>query len=89
MTEAVPASATRRACVALYVSAVLAAVALGSRGPLYWDSFGYVGQALSGQVGGLALGRPLFVLGSHGLALGLQAAGGSASPRSPRRAPTC
>lgn len=34
-------------------------------GPLYWDSFGYVEQALRCKVGGLGLGRPLFVLFLH------------------------
>jgi hypothetical protein len=37
-------------------------------GPLYWDSFGYTAQAVTGQVGGLGLGRPLFVLVSHAVA---------------------
>jgi hypothetical protein len=36
-------------------------------GPLYWDSFGYTAQAVTAQVGGLGLGRPLFILLSHGL----------------------
>jgi 4-amino-4-deoxy-L-arabinose transferase-like glycosyltransferase len=58
----------------------LAAIAwIAPRGPLYWDSFGYVAQAITGRVGGLGLGRPLFVLLSHGvaslaLALGAKAA---------------
>jgi hypothetical protein len=52
-------------------------------GPLYWDSFSYAAQAVSGQVGGLGLGRPLFVLLSHGLAslaLGLGASLDSIEP---------
>lgn len=52
-------------------------------GPLYWDSFGYTAQAVGGQVGGLGLGRPLFILLSHGLsslALGLGAAETSVEP---------
>lgn len=52
----------------LFVLAVFAALVLGPRGPVYWDSFGYVSQAVTGQVGGLALGRPLFVIVSHGIA---------------------
>lgn len=39
--------------------------AIGPRAPLYWDSLNYVEQALTGRVGGLLLGRPLFVLASH------------------------
>lgn len=52
-------------------------------GPLYWDSFGYTAQAVTAQVGGLGLGRPLFILLSHGvakLALGLGASLDSIEP---------
>lgn len=51
--------------VALWSGAVAASLAIGPRGPLYWDSLGYVEQALTGRVGGLLLGRALFVLASH------------------------
>ncbi|MDB4932667.1 MAG: hypothetical protein JWM10_5151 [Myxococcaceae bacterium] len=51
--------------VALWSLAVAASLVIGPRGPLYWDSLGYVEQALTGRVGGLLLGRPLFVLASH------------------------
>jgi len=50
---------------ALWSIAVAASLAIGPRAPLYWDSLGYVEQALTGRVGGLLLGRPLFVLASH------------------------
>jgi len=42
---------------------------------VYWDSFGYVAQAVSGQIGGLGLGRPLFVLISHAVATAIRATG--------------
>lgn len=38
---------------------------LGPGGFLYWDSFGYVAQAHRGDVGGLFLGRPFFVITSQ------------------------
>ncbi len=50
---------------ALWAIAMAAAAAIGPRGPVYWDTFGYLTQALTGQVGGLGLGRPVFVLVSH------------------------
>jgi 4-amino-4-deoxy-L-arabinose transferase-like glycosyltransferase len=62
----------------------LAAVAwIAPHGPLYWDSFGYVAQAATGQVGGLALGRPLFVLVSHGFAQLARALGAELSSLEP------
>jgi hypothetical protein len=64
--------------VALYLMALGAALALGSRGPVYWDSAGYVAQAITGRVGGLALGRPLFVLVSHAVSSAYLSAHGSA-----------
>lgn len=54
--------------LALWSLAVAASLVVGPRGPLYWDSLGYVDQAVTGRVGGLLLGRPLFVLASHALA---------------------
>lgn len=54
--------------VGLWSLAALLARAVGPGGPAYWDSFGYVGQSLTGDVGGLILGRPLFILVSHGVA---------------------
>ncbi len=62
---------------ALYAAALTAALVMAPRTPVYWDTFGYVLQALTGQVGGLGLGRPVFVLASHGLASAWLAAGGS------------
>ena len=59
---------TRRIDIYIYCSAVAAIGILGPPVPLYWDSFGYVVQAMSGQVGGLGFGRPLFVLVSHAIA---------------------
>jgi len=62
----------RQPCIAygvgLWTLAALHGRAAGPGGLLYWDSFGYVGQSLTGDVGGLILGRPLFILVSHGIA---------------------
>jgi len=63
---------------ALYAGALLAALAMAPAAPVYWDTWGYVRQALEGDVGGLGLGRPVFVLGSYAIAQGWLAAGGSA-----------
>ena len=52
-------------------------------GPLYWDSSGYVVQAMNGHVGGLGFGRPVFILVSHVLARGWFAVGGSAAHLEP------
>ena len=64
---------TRR--VALWLAAVVASLAVGPRAPVYWDSLGYVEQAITGRPGGLALGRPAFVLLSHGALRVASAAG--------------
>ncbi len=48
-----------------WLGAILCIVWVAPWGPLYWDSFGYVTQAVTGQVGGLFFGRPLFILLSH------------------------
>lgn len=59
----------------LYALALGATAVMAPRAPVYWDSFGYVGQAITGRVGGLALGRPLFVYLSHAAATLLRALG--------------
>lgn len=51
-----------RDLIALWIAGVVAALAVGLLAPVYWDSFGYVRQAIDGDVGGLAFGRPLFAL---------------------------
>lgn len=61
----------------LFVCAAAAAVFIGPSGPVYWDTFGYLTQALTGQVGGLGLGRPLFVWASYAVSHAYLAAGGS------------
>ncbi len=61
----------------LYAIAACSVWLIAPRTPVYWDSFGYVVQAISGQVGGLGFGRPIFVLVSHALARAWLAAGGS------------
>ncbi len=61
--------------LALWALALAAARWAGPGGILYWDSFGYVGQSLTGDVGGLLLGRPLFILASHGVARAVMALG--------------
>lgn len=66
-----------RDLVGLWIVSVLAALAVGLIAPVYWDSFGYVRQALDGDVGGLAFGRPLFTLISQAIAHGYLAIGGS------------
>jgi 4-amino-4-deoxy-L-arabinose transferase-like glycosyltransferase len=68
---------TRAQFLALYAIATFAAWAIGPDGPLYWDSHGYVIQAITGRAGGLMLGRPAFVLVSHAVARAWLAAGGS------------
>jgi len=52
-------------------------VVIGSPGPVYWDSFDYVTQALTGHVGGLGVGRPVFALTTHAVATAWQWVGGS------------
>ena len=46
---------------ALWILAFVASIAIGSHGILYWDAGDYVTQALTGQLSGLLLGRPLFL----------------------------
>jgi hypothetical protein len=76
LTRALPPD--RRVAIALYAAACVAAALVAPRGPLYWDSAGYVVQAIKGEAGGLGLGRPLFVFASHVIARSWLAAGGSA-----------
>ena len=52
---------------ALWVLAFAASIAIGSHGILYWDAGDYVTQALTGQLSGLLLGRPLFLWISRGV----------------------
>jgi 4-amino-4-deoxy-L-arabinose transferase-like glycosyltransferase len=61
----------------LWLCAAAAGVLIGFDGPVYWDSAGYVQQAIAGQIGGLAFGRPVFVLVSHAVALAHVALGAS------------
>lgn len=50
-----------RELAALWVLAFSASAFIGSHGILYWDAGDYVTQALTGQLSGLLLGRPLFL----------------------------
>ncbi len=61
-------STPRPVAAPLYVVALAAALLVAPHTPVYWDSFGYVLQAVTGQVGGLGLGRPVFIGVSHALA---------------------
>jgi hypothetical protein len=61
----------------LYLLALLAIAAMAPGATVYWDAFGYVLQAVNGDVGGLGLGRPVFVLALHAIARGWLNAGGS------------
>lgn len=60
-----PSRPSKRELVALWLLALVAIRCVAPSGPLYWDSFAYAEQAITGRAGGLALGRPLFVLLSH------------------------
>ncbi len=73
----------RRALALLYATAALAAWWVGPRGPVYWDSFGYVIQSITGRVGGLMLGRPTFVLVSHAAVSAWRALGGGVASVEP------
>ena len=48
-----------RPALAWYLAAVVCAGVIGAPGPVYWDSFPYVTQALTGDIGGLGVGRLL------------------------------
>ena len=56
-----------RELAALWVLAFAASALIGSHGILYWDAGDYVTQALTGQLSGLLLGRPLFLWISRGV----------------------
>jgi len=60
-----------------YLCAVACALGIGSPGAVYWDSFDYVTQALTGHVGGLGVGRPVFALATQAVAALWQWVGGS------------
>jgi hypothetical protein len=62
---------------AWYLVAVCSAAFVGAPGPVYWDSFGYVTQALTGEIGGLGVGRPLFAMSTQVIAAAWQWFGGS------------
>ena len=49
----------------LFLAALVAALLVAPRAPLYWDTFGYVTQAFTGDVGGLGLGRPIFTFANQ------------------------
>ncbi len=70
-------SGGRGAAGALWALTVACGLVVGSWGPVYWDSFGYVTQALTGEVGGLGFGRPVFAALSQAVAAGWQGIGGS------------
>jgi Dolichyl-phosphate-mannose-protein mannosyltransferase len=72
----IPARA-RFTVIALFACAAAAGWFIGPAGPVYWDTFGYLTQALTGQVGGLGLGRPVFIWVSYAVSHGYLAAGGS------------
>ncbi len=61
--------------VLLWLVAWASGMLMGFGAQVYWDSAGYVQQAITGQVGGLALGRPVFVWVSHGLVVASHALG--------------
>lgn len=60
-----------------YLAALGAALVVGPVGPVYWDTFGYVTQSITGHIGGLGVGRPVFAMASQGVASVWQWAGGS------------
>lgn len=76
-----PAATTTRpietwlSALALWLLALAATALMAPRAPVYWDSFGYIGQSVTGLVGGLALGRPHFIYLSHAISNLLRAGG--------------
>ena len=67
----------RETGLALYAVALAAIGLIAPKFPVYWDSWGYLRQAIEGDVGGLGVGRPVFVLASHALARAWMEFGGS------------
>jgi 4-amino-4-deoxy-L-arabinose transferase-like glycosyltransferase len=63
--------------LAWYLVAVCGAVVIGAPGPVYWDSFGYVTQAITGYIGGLGVGRPVFAMATQVIATAWRWVGGS------------
>jgi hypothetical protein len=72
-----PARSASTMFLALYFVALAAICLMAPGATVYWDAFGYVLQAITGDVGGLGLGRPVFVLTMHGIARAWLGAGGS------------
>lgn len=65
------------AVAGLYAAALTGVWLLAAETSPYWDSPGYVLQALTGQIGGLGFGRPVFIALSHVIARAWLEAGGS------------
>jgi hypothetical protein len=63
--------------VALFFASIGVTLLVAPRVPIYWDTFGYVTQAIAGDVGGLGLGRPVFTLFNQIVTRAWLAAGGS------------
>lgn len=61
----------------LFLAALAATLLVAPRTPLYWDTFGYVAQAFTGDVGGLGLGRPVFTFANQLITRIWLSAGGS------------
>ena len=61
----------------LYLIALIAVAVMAPGATVYWDAFGYVLQAINGDVGGLGLGRPVFALAMHAIAGAWMSVGGS------------
>jgi hypothetical protein len=75
-----PSSSPARPAVTAAALSAMAAVAVWLMAPgtsVYWDAFGYVRQAVTGEIGGLGFGRPVFILISHAIARTWLAGGGS------------
>lgn len=66
-----------RPALYLYAIAVATPLLIAPATTTYWDAFGYLTQGITGEVGGLGLGRPVFVLAVHAIARAWLGAGGS------------
>ncbi len=66
-----------RRSLRLYTIAIITSLLIAPATTIYWDAFGYLTQAITGQVGGLGFGRPVFVLTAHAIARAWLGAGGS------------